>query len=257
MSAGTDYLPDPSPEEALSFIRERRPSMGSSTVQIIIGRCTVDYSGRARSFLGSGERVVMIKPDGVVLVHRVGGRDPVNWQPPGTRTEWYIEGGDLVLEASNPKQAERITVRFSDVSMILVKPLEDGGDFSLVGMEKDLVDALERNPEMIEPGLVVVRREERTRSGAIDLLCRDREGNTVVVEVKRSTAGPSAASQLMAYIEDIRSLNPDAPVRGILVAPRIQGTARTLLEMNGLESVEISPERKLLSRNQRTLDGFG
>ena len=53
-------------------------------IVIIAGRCTVEYEGRASSSLGSGERLVILKPDGSALVHRPKDYSPVNWQPPGS-----------------------------------------------------------------------------------------------------------------------------------------------------------------------------
>ncbi|PSQ48622.1 endonuclease NucS, partial [Halobacteriales archaeon SW_6_65_15] len=35
----------------------------------VFGRCTVEYEGRAASTLGPGDRLVVLKPDGTVLVH--------------------------------------------------------------------------------------------------------------------------------------------------------------------------------------------
>lgn len=46
---------------------------------LLIGSCWVDYKGRANSRLELGERVVMIKEDGSVLVHRPSGYEAVNW----------------------------------------------------------------------------------------------------------------------------------------------------------------------------------
>ena len=63
-------------------------------VLIVVGCCSVEYSGRARSTLGWGARIVIIKPDGSVLVHQRAGREPVNWQPPGTRVRYQTETDD-------------------------------------------------------------------------------------------------------------------------------------------------------------------
>ncbi|MCK4718702.1 MAG: endonuclease NucS [Thermoplasmata archaeon] len=250
-----NQLIEPSAEEAERFLTESYGDSAIRPVMVMVGRCTVEYSGRAKSFLGSGERVVIMKPDGVILVHRIGGRDPVNWQPPGTSISWWVEEG-LVVEAVHHKQQERMVLRFSHLSMLFSKPLEDGGTFSMVGMEKDLVDSIEEDPSIIEEGLVVVKREQGTKSGSMDLVCRDVDGNSVVIEVKRSSAGPSAANQLLAYINDVREKNPDAPVRGILVAPRVQPTARTILSMNDLEYREIEPPRMELPHDQTTMDKY-
>ena len=250
-----DSLSNPNPQEANNFLSEAFRLSSVRPVVVLIGNCTVEYSGRAKSFLGPGERVIIIKPDGVVLVHRVGGTDPVNWQPPGTSIHWWHDE-TLVVEAVHHKQQERMVLEFNSLSMLFAQPLQDGGEFSLVGMEKDIVDSIAENPSIIEEGLVVVKREQATRSGAIDLVCRDKNGIGVILEVKRSSAGPSAANQLVAYITDTRKSNPDSPVRGILVAPKIQPTARTILEIHGLEHKEIDLPRMELKRNQTTMARF-
>ncbi|HUK27893.1 MAG TPA: hypothetical protein VLV31_05680, partial [Candidatus Acidoferrales bacterium] len=45
---------------------------------LVIGTCRVDYEGRASSTLESGERILVVKEDGSVLVHRPTGYEPVN-----------------------------------------------------------------------------------------------------------------------------------------------------------------------------------
>jgi len=47
---------------------------------LVVGRCWVYYAGRARSKLEPGERMLIIKEDGSLLVHRSVGYEPVNWQ---------------------------------------------------------------------------------------------------------------------------------------------------------------------------------
>ena len=59
----------------------------------MVANCTVSYSGRTGSDMGEGERLVILKGDGCVLVHR--GRDyqPVNWQPSGACFRPESRGG--------------------------------------------------------------------------------------------------------------------------------------------------------------------
>ena len=64
-----------------------RMAIRSKEFLVIVGRMEVNYEGRASSTLGSGDRVLMIKPDGSVLIHRPTGYEPVNWQPPGSKIE--------------------------------------------------------------------------------------------------------------------------------------------------------------------------
>jgi len=79
---------------------------------------------------------------------------------------------------------------------------------------------------MIEEGLRVIRREQATNSGYIDLLCEDKGGTTVVVEVKRTAITHSAVYQLEAYLVDFKKKNHKTKVRGILCAPRVTEMAK-------------------------------
>ncbi|MEM0198795.1 MAG: endonuclease NucS, partial [Desulfurococcaceae archaeon] len=74
----SEILVEPELEDVLQFIR--RALLEKSTV-VIIGECSVDYEGRGSSRLERGERIVVIKQDGAMLVHRPTGYSPVNWQP--------------------------------------------------------------------------------------------------------------------------------------------------------------------------------
>jgi RecB family endonuclease NucS len=56
-------------------------ALGEHRAVIAIGNCSVEYEGRASSKLEFGERIVIIKEDGSVLVHRPTDYSPVNWQP--------------------------------------------------------------------------------------------------------------------------------------------------------------------------------
>ncbi|MGH2670284.1 MAG: endonuclease NucS, partial [bacterium] len=53
-------LLSPEPEAACGLLRRH---VGTRLVQLV-GTCTIDYRGRAASTLGSGERILMVKPDG-------------------------------------------------------------------------------------------------------------------------------------------------------------------------------------------------
>jgi RecB family endonuclease NucS len=83
-------LLSPTPSETEEFAHTHMHGT-KNTVLIVVGCCSVEYSGRARSTLGWGARIVIVKPDGSVLVHQRAGREPVNWQPPDTRVRYQTE----------------------------------------------------------------------------------------------------------------------------------------------------------------------
>src|SRR2546422_11007886 len=76
----------------------------------MVANCTVSYSGRTGSDMGEGERLVILKGDGCVLVHR--GRDyqPVNWQPAGGVFQTRIERGRVGVRAGLPRALEPLAV---------------------------------------------------------------------------------------------------------------------------------------------------
>lgn len=90
----------------------------------------------------------------------------------------------------------------------------------LVGMERDLQAALRQSIEQLEPGLEIIDdgAERSVSSGFIDITARDRNGSIVVIELKSGTARQRAVGQVLSYMGDVADEEPDANVRGILVA---------------------------------------
>jgi RecB family endonuclease NucS len=58
-------------EEAAERLRE---GIRSRSLMVLVGLMEVFYEGRASSSLGEGERLLIIKQDGSVLIHRPTGR---------------------------------------------------------------------------------------------------------------------------------------------------------------------------------------
>lgn len=247
----------PDPQEALVFCSENYLQSPEKRLLLLIGDCSVDYQGRAISRLGFGERIVIIKQDGTVIVHTGEKREPVNWQPPKTRIGFAIRDGILRLETRHKKPEERMTVDFREIEMIVSIELRDKEKIRIVGMERDFVDRIIDDPSIIEEGLRVIKREKQTRSGAIDLFCMDKEGRHVIIETKRSPTGMSGANQLIAYVSDYRTNNKGASIRGILVAPKIQQIAKTILDNHNLEYRELDYTFALSDDSQTTLGEWG
>ena len=109
------------------------------------------------------------------------------------------------------------------------------------GVERELQEELAAQPEALEPGLRLVRREWPTDIGPVDLVCRDADDGWVAVEIKR-VAGIDAVEQLTRYLERI-CLDPElSECRGILAAQKVRPQARTLAEARGLRWVEVDLE---------------
>ncbi|MEF8853767.1 MAG: endonuclease NucS [Haloarculaceae archaeon] len=218
-------------------------------VVTVVGSCTVDYDGRASSTLGSGERHLMIKPDGSALVHTDEGQQPVNWQPPDCEHEAYLPDEDenanethLVVESHRETPDEHLVVRFESVLHAGVFDLTDERDLSLAGTEEDLRERVLDDPDLVEAGFSPLATERQTPAGAVDVYGEDDEGRTVVVELKRRRVGPDAVGQLGRYVAALeRDLHAGTAVRGILVAPSVTDRARRMLAERGLEFVALDP----------------
>ena len=50
-------------------------------MRILVARCSIRYEGRVTTTLDSGDRVVLFKDDGSVVVHAIQGAKPINYMP--------------------------------------------------------------------------------------------------------------------------------------------------------------------------------
>jgi len=201
--------------------------------------CEVDYRGRASSKLALGDKLLITKPDGTLIIHGKTKREPINWQPPGSLLYCKVEDEELIVRSIRRNPREEIIVRSPHVyTFLAVFPTEE--KFRLWGSESEMIDKVFRNPELIEKGFKPIKKEVRTPYGKIDLLGEDAEGNIVVLEFKRSVAQLSGVSQLKRYVDYMMHTNSN--VRGILVAPDITSSALKLLKEYKLEFKKLSPK---------------
>jgi endonuclease len=127
----------------------------------------------------------------------------------------------------------QVTAVKSHVSMGTYK--NDGGDEiegeiadavdTAFGLEHDLQMALRRSIEQLEPGLTIIDggREQTVASGRIDITAHDKDGSTVVIELKAGPADRDAIGQVLSYIGDLTDAS--AQVRGIVVAREFSSRA--------------------------------
>jgi RecB family endonuclease NucS len=126
---------DPSHREALWELED---AFDRGDLITLFGRCTVSYEGRAASDLGSGDRLLILKPDGAALVHTDEGRQPVNWQPPGSEHRAAVREGRLRVRSTRTSPDETLTVRFDRVQQLSAMAVTGGRDLTLHGSEEDL-----------------------------------------------------------------------------------------------------------------------
>jgi endonuclease len=207
-------------------------------VRILVARCEIAYHGRAATRLGEGDRVILFKDDGSLCVHAERGYKPLNYMPGPTTVR---EEGDTI-RVYRPASDETLVILLHDVLHDATHELVDGATLEREGAEREIHALLERAPEAIEPGLVVLERERFTDVGPVDLFCRDADGRTVVVEVKRVRALAAHVEQLCRYCERVDLDPAHRPCRGILVAPEIAPQARVMCEARGMTFVRFDYE---------------
>ncbi len=246
----------PNASDALKFIEKYHKSKADKTLLLLIGDCMIDYRGRARSFLDWGERVIMIKQDGAVLVHQPIMREPVNWQPTGSKTDFSVKDEQLILRSRHKSPPEKMKITFRSLQLVTATSLRDKAKLIIAGMETDVVNEIINNPDVIEGGLRISKREKHVKSGMIDLFGYDQNHVPVVIEVKRSIANISAVHQLRMYVNDVKKDVDEANVRGILCAPRVPDMVKKLLSDYGLEWQEVERRVVLPDDYQKTLKEF-
>jgi len=200
----------------------------------VIARCTVDYEGRLSAHLPEAVRLIMVKADGCVAIHADGGAyKPLNWMnSPNTLVE-----GDGEWTVRNSR-GEQLAITLHDVLSDSDHPM--GVDPGLVkdGVEAHLQELLAADPSQVASGLELIRREHPTDIGPVDLLCRDPDGRTVAIEVKRR-GEIDGVEQLSRYLDFLNRDPMLRPVSGLLVAQEIRPQARLLAGDRGIGCVVV------------------
>lgn len=242
-------LEEPEAESAIPIIQR---VLSERKTLLLVGDCSIDYVGRASSRLKAGDRIIIVKEDGSVLVHRPTDYSPVNWQPPGCLFETRVVRRKLLLRAVRRRPREVIKILFNRMYLVGVLDLVDEGEFHLYASEQDMQSAILAYPEIIERGFRPISYERRVEPGFVDVYGVDADGRLVVLEIKRRTAGKGAALQLARYIEAIKG-DSDREVRGIIVAPSLAKGVQPLLATLNLEFKALSPRRcaQVLGRAER------
>ena len=225
--------------EAASLIEK---AFAQRRTLIVAGNCHVHYTGRAKSTLQPGERLLIIKEDGSLLVHRPVGYEPVNWQPSGSI--FHVQTGENALEihAVRQKPRENVRVIFDNVYMVCSLSLVDSAEFLLHASEDDMHRAVLLKPSLLEEGFQPISYEKKVEPGFVDIYGVDKKGKLVVVEIKRKMAGKEAVLQLAKYIESIKG-KANRELRGILVAPSVGKDVQRLLTTLGLEFKALDPRK--------------
>ena len=201
----------------------------------------MEYVGRLSTSLPMATRLIMVKADGAVSIHsdgsfggqvtHAGSYKPLNWMSPPCRM--VEEPGRWTVTS---KSGEILTISIEEIVSDAFYDLGVDPGLRKDGVESQLQQKLAEQLGVLGEGWRLVRREYPTPIGPVDLMCRDGDGASVAVEIKRR-GEIDGVEQLTRYLE---LLNRDpllAPVRGVFAAQEIKAQARTLAEDRGIRCV--------------------
>jgi endonuclease len=201
---------------------------------LVIATCSVDYQGRLSARLPPATRLLLLKADGSVSIHADDrAYKPLNWMAPPCRV---VEERDRWV-VSNPR-GETLIITIHEVHSDVTHEMGTDPGLEKDGVEAHLQELLAAQPEVLAAGLRLIRREYPTDIGPVDLLCRDADGRTVAVEIKRR-GEIDGVEQLVRYLERLDRDSRLRPVRGILAAQRIKPQARVIAAARGIDCVEV------------------
>lgn len=194
-------------------------------------------------------RLLMVKADGSVLVHSDGGSyKPLNWMaPPCAMAEIdpdlteVDEGVVAVWRVQHAKRDDTLRIRLYEIISDTSHDL--GIDPGLVkdGVESQLQELLAEHIQTLGEGYSLLRREFPTAIGPVDILCRNSDGLTVAVEIKRR-GDIDGVEQLTRYLELLNrdpALTVKGQVEGVFAAQVIKPQARTLANDRGIRCVTL------------------
>lgn len=205
-------------------------------MRLVVARCTVEYQGRLSAHLPEAVRLIMVKADGCVAIHADGGAyKPLNWMNAPNRLTIDAEAG--VWTVTNAK-GETLTITLHDVHHDVAHELGVDPGLRKDGVEAHLQELLALHVQTLGDGWTLVRREFPTAIGPVDLMCRDAQGASVAVEIKRR-GEIDGVEQLTRYLELLNRDPVLRPVSGVLAAQEIKPQARTLAADRGIRCVQL------------------
>ena len=215
---------------------------------VMLARCSVSYEGRARSFLGIGDRLIVIKNDSTVIVHQPVGGMHVNYMK---NAYISVNGSTIIARGSDGR--ERLIIEIEDIYDYSSRRMIDNESITLSGDEREMQEYIYKHPDIISRDFKPLSREAITRYGYIDILGVE-QGSYVVVECKRIKAGMPDVEQLHRYVERFKKEKGVERVIGVMIAPSISDPAYRYLMDKGYRFVRFSPPGILKKQGKRHKD---
>ncbi len=203
---------------------------------IIVGRIVIEYIGRALSYAAEGNRIVILKPDGSLLIHESSNVEPLNWQPPKSIVLFSCIENRLRIRSYRYTPHEEVLIDFIKIDFIKFCNIVST-KLMVIGRESDIINLITLNPSSILNASIIVGTDVSTPYGKVDILLKDQNENLIVVEVKNEKAGIAAVLQLKRYLEYYTSRG--FSVKGVVIAPSITDEAMAMIVREGITYISL------------------
>lgn len=237
-----------------SFCRIFSKDLDLGKTAVIVCDCEIDYDGRSRSNIGSGERILLFKPDSTIIIHSPRGFKPVNWMssPTDTAVSWESER-PLIFSQRTAKPHEKIKIYVNRViSHSSFDSLMDAKRLSVTHTEHDMRDYLAKNPCEVDPRFRLKSKEYKTKVGLIDLWGKIGD-SYCIVELKSVRAGLPAVLQLKRYRDHMKQkLNQE--IGAILMAPSCAKNPLDILKSEAMNFKKFDLKSIRHCEAEKTLD---
>src|SRR5476649_1478584 len=117
-----------------------------------------------------------------------------SWLDAGRRASLDVKGKRVVFTLDSSLEPSELAADVVDEST--PQELTEYVESSL-SLERDLEDQIVSHLDSLEPGLTLVSRQVRSDVGILDLLAKDRDGQTVIIELKAGEAKDSSIRWLV------------------------------------------------------------
>ncbi len=229
-------------------------------ILVLNGNCSAIFDGRIKSTLDWGDRILLVKSDESIILHGPTHVKPLNWQKEKEgRILFQNDSNYLKMTTFRPKTNERFEILFKEVYLAYSFEAEDLSQLEVTGDEIQFRKFLANNLSVIEEGLELLAEEKQSLHGFFDLYCKDKNGNHVIIEIKKQCATLADAQQLLRY-RNTFSKGSSNNIRAILVAPLFSLRVKKYMIKRRLEIKKIAWQEIfptiLLDKQHPSLDSF-
>ncbi len=136
--------------------------------------------------------------------------------------EWSEKGVEIMIEKEKKKIKKSLRLKLLPLDWEGMKQKYTFSELKIKNngfLEKDIEKYVISNLHEVEEGLQFINNQYDTNEvGTIDILCKDKKDNYVIIEIKKGRASDKVVGQIQRYLYWVdNNLSEQFPVRGIII----------------------------------------